>query len=77
MPERTLPADTVDRVLADVKQGVRALDLAVTSLQKIALMGGVQGDWAKDAIAEIGDLMVGKPTPVISIWDRALGEGRN
>lgn len=47
----------------DVAQGVKALQVGVDALGMIAGLGGVQGDWALDALREINHLVVGdEPT---------------
>jgi hypothetical protein len=51
---------SIGTTTADVLGGVRALSVAVDTLARIAELGGVQGDWAKDALGEVNALVMGE-----------------
>jgi hypothetical protein len=50
-----------ENITRDVVNGVKALEIAVDALARIGELGGVQGDWAMDALREVNGLMVGRP----------------
>jgi hypothetical protein len=74
----------VDSTVTDIANGVRALEVGVDALCRIAEFGGVQGDWAMDALQEVRSIMVPAPPKLclapyegnVFAFDRALGEGR-
>lgn len=58
----------------DVANGVKALQVGVDALNMIAGFGGVQGDWALDALREIKHVMFDEPEmPRLSV----VGGGRS
>jgi len=44
----------------DVARGVKALGVAVDTLAQVAKFGGVQGQWAVDALREVNRLLGGE-----------------
>jgi hypothetical protein len=70
----------------DLANGITALQTAVSALGMIAGLGGVQGDWAADALRDIEHTMI-PPEPVRmgdvlrlvgadARYDAAGGQGR-
>lgn len=54
---------SIDTTATDVANGVKALQVAVDALGMIAALGGVQGDWALDALREVKATMFSPPEP--------------